>query len=271
MTSLRNISEYLHNNAEHLAIEIVDGVINNMQLEIPTEEKQQAINMYIKFMGFLGEFIKTGAEGVPQNLIEWSKMNAERQVSYAEKISNIIVRYPPTRDILTDIITRLSIEYELSILENVNLIKQINRMLDVSVSETVLAFEHLTDEYQKETQQELAKVSAPIVPVKDGVVILPLVGNIDSYRATYIMENVLPKIADLEINDVIVDFSGVLAIDRENAYYLHQIGTMLRLMGLNIIATGIRPDLAKVAVNVGINLSETKTFSNVKFALESID
>ncbi|RFU71245.1 STAS domain-containing protein [Peribacillus saganii] len=270
MTLVLNVSNHLIDNAESLAEEIVDGVLHNMKLKIPQWEKEQAITMYIEFINFLGNSLFIEEEEVPQTLIEWSKRNAARQVSPEGKISKIMVRYPPTRDIFTDIITNISIEFGLSLKDHSFIIKRINNMLDISLNETVFAFERLSDEYREETQRELAELSAPIVLIKEGTAVLPFIGIIDSYRASYIMEKVVPKIADLQLNYVIADFSGILKIDIDIARHLHQIGQMLDLLGIQTFTTGLRPELAQTVVNSGINMSKITTFANVKQALESI-
>ncbi|GAB6257015.1 STAS domain-containing protein [Peribacillus sp. NPDC055009] len=270
MTWVLNVSNHLTDNAESLAEEIVEGVLHSMELDIPLWEKEQAIKMYMEFINFLGESLLVMDEGVPQTLIEWSNKNAAGQVSPEGAISEIIVRYPPTRDIFTDIITKISLEFQLSLKDHSFIIKRINNMLDISLNETIFAFERLSDEYKEKTQRELDELSAPIVMIKDGIAVLPLIGIIDSYRANYIMEKVVPKISELRLNYVIVDFSGILKIDTDIARHLHQIGRMLDLLGIQTLTTGLRPELAKTVVKSGINMSEITSFANVKQALESI-
>lgn len=138
------------------------------------------------------------------------------------------------------------------------------------MNETVFAFERLSEEYKEATKRELAELSAPIVLVKERVAVLPLIGLIDDYKAQYIMEHVLRKIAEQQIDIVIADFSGVLTIDTEIAQHLHQIGQMLSLLGIKTLTTGLRPELAIVAVQSGIRMSDITSFTNVKQALESI-
>jgi rsbT co-antagonist protein RsbR len=272
MSLFFNFSKYISENVEYLAIEVVEGVLHRMKLDIPEWEKEQAIAMYIELLRFFGEsLINEGKDLVPDTFIDWSKRNAAMQVSSRGKISEIAVRYPPTRDVFTEILTRISIEIGLSVKENALIIKQINTMLDISLNGTVFAFERLFDEAREETQKELAALSAPIIPVKDGIVILPLIGDIDSYRANYIMEHVVPKLADMDISHVIADFSGIFTINVDIAEHLNQIGSMLQLMGIHVITTGLRPELVQIVVNSRINISAIETFANVKKALESIN
>lgn len=270
MTSFFNISNYLIESAESLAVEIVEGVLHRMKLEIPEWEKEQAITMYVQFMEFLGRSLIDDKKGVSEELVLWSKENGERQAASGEKISEIVVRYPPTRDIFIEILTRISLEFELSIKETAFIIKRINTMLDISLNETVFAFERLADKMMDETQREMAELSAPVVPIKEGMAVLPLIGAIDSYRATYILEKVIPQIAELQTKHLIIDFSGILIIDIEIAHYLYQIENILRLLGVNTIITGLRPQLAQTIVNGGIDMSYIKTFATVKQALDSL-
>ncbi len=271
MSLVIHVSNHLIDHAKSLAEEIVDGVLNRLKLEIPQLEKEQAIEMYIDFIHFLGDSLFVEEEKVPESLIEWSKNNAARQVSPKGKISEIMVRYPPTREIFTDIMTKISKDFGLALEDYAFILKRINNMLDISLNETVFAFERLSEEYKEETQRELAELSAPIVLIKEGVVVLPLIGIIDSYRANHIMEKVVPKIAELQINYVIADFSGILIIDTDIMRHIHQIGQMLNLLGIQTLTTGLRPELAKTVVNSGIKMSEITTFANVKQALDSLN
>jgi len=271
MNSIGSFSTYINENVDSLALEVVEGVIQGMNLNLPEWEKDQAISMYIQFFVFLGEScLDDGNDEVPETVIKWSKSNAAMQVTSEGAISEIVVRYPPTREIFNDIVTRISIELGLSVNENALIIRRINSMLDISLNETVFAFERLLNEAKEETQKQMAALSAPLIPIKDDIVILPLIGDIDSYRANYLIEKVIPKIAGLDITHVIVDFSGIFKINEDIAEHLHQISSMFQLMGIHVITTGLRPELARTIVNSRINFAEIETFANVKTALESI-
>lgn len=271
MTSFFNISQYLSENAKTLAVEIVEGVLCKMNLNIPHWEKDQAINMYVEFLGFLGKSLYDGEEGVPEELIVWSKRNGEREAASGGKISEIVVRYPPTRGILSDLVTRISIDFGLAVDDNATIIKKVNAILDVSINETVFAFERLADKMKAETQKEFARLSAPVVPIKDGIAILPLIGAIDSFRANHILENVVPELSELKLKYLIIDFSGILNIDLEVAHNFVQIQGVLKLIGIDTLVTGIRPELAQTVVHAGMDKMTTITsFAHVKQALESI-
>jgi rsbT co-antagonist protein RsbR len=271
MSSFTDFSAYICDNLEPIAEEVVHTVRDALQQPIPQWELEQATKMYIELLSVFGETLeKDSKEMVPEVLIKWSKQNARMQISTGGNINDIVVRYPPTREVFTEIFTRISVDLGLSIKENAFLIKRINAMLDISLNETFYDFERLSNEFKEETQKELVKLSAPIVPVKDDIVVIPLVGFIDDSRAKHIMENVIPKLADMEVGHVITDFSGVLIINAKIAENLYQIGSMLRLMGIHVVSAGLRPDLAQTIVNSGIDMSKIESYATVKQALESI-
>lgn len=271
MSTVDQFSSYICENAPSISEEIVEYVVKHSKPGISEEEKTMALSMYVKLLGFFGDSLNNESEDfVPEHLIEWSKKNAQMQVDSGGKLSDIIIRYPLTRDIFTEILSRSSIRVGLSTADTAYIIKQINRMLDVSLNETVFAFERLSEQLKQQMQRELTALSAPIVPIRDEVVVLPLIGYIDEERAAYIMETAVPKIAAMNVDYVIVDFSGVLTINRYVAESLHQIGNMLLIMGIKVVSSGMRPELVQVAINSNINMSSTHSFSTVKQALENI-
>ncbi|MBT2581527.1 STAS domain-containing protein [Planococcus sp. ISL-109] len=272
MSSFTEFCGYITASPRALAEQVVDGVIAKVDQNIPQEERLRAVEMYVELLGYLGETIGQEADlDVPDALIEWSKKNAEMQVSAGGKIADIVVRYPPTRVVMAELFTELSVKSGLTLEENALVIKRINTLLDVSLNETFFAFERLQEKYEAEMQSELIALSAPVVPVADDVVILPLIGYLDSYRVNHILTTVIPRIAEMDVYHVIIDFSGVLTIDDQTAEAIHHIGSTFSLMGIHVVVAGLRPDLVQTIVRAGIQLSSTDAFATVKQALESLE
>lgn len=272
MSSFTEFCGYITTSPRTLAEQVVDRVLAKIDQDIPAEERLRAVDMYEELLGYLGKTIGEESDlEVPDALIEWSKQNAEMQVSAGGKISEIVVRYPPTRVIMAELFTELSVKSGLSLEENALVIKRVNTLLDVSLNETFFAFERLQEKYEAEMQSEMIALSAPIVPVADDVVVLPLIGYLDSYRVNHILTNVIPHIAEMDVYHVITDFSGVLKIDDQTAEAIHHIGSTLSLMGIHVVVAGLRPDLVQTIVQSGIQLTSTDAYATVKQALESLE
>lgn len=271
MSALKDFSQYIRKHADLLSAEVVQSVLQELNVDIPEWEEEQAVSMYVELLGFFGQSLLEGDRvEVPESLIDWSKKNAEMQVASGGKISEIVIRYPVTRQIFSEIFTRLSLQFGLSVVESAKSIKGINAILDVSLNETFYAFERFSENYQAEKQVELLNLSAPIVPVLEDVVVLPLIGVIDSYRVAHILNNVIPKVAEKNVSHVVIDFSGVLTIDNHIAQSIEQVGGTFKLMGIHVVIAGLRPDLVQTIVHSGIDMLDADVFATVKQALESV-
>lgn len=277
MKSFSAVAKYLTEHAEPLAVKIVDDITKRLELEFSKEELEYYYNIYAQFIVLSAEGINLEGYEVPTGFIEMSRKNGERQAALKGRISSIIGRYPQIRLGLIEQITKVSIEHGLSTEESVAVNKRVNYMLDTTVTETILAFERQTDSVFDKTEREINEkqraineLSAPIVPIQDGIAILPLIGTFDPERVEYIFDRVIPGIPRLEVRYLIIDFSGILTIDTYVASQLFKLYDVLRLLGINVVFTGIRPDLAGKSVSAGIDFSAIQTYSNVSQAIEDI-
>lgn len=277
MNSFSPVAKYLNEHANSLSIKIVDDILQRLELEFSKEEIEYYYSVYTEFILLAAEGITLNGYEVPQGFLEISKENGDRQAALKGKISSIIGRYPQIRLGLIEQITKVSIEHGLSTEESVAVNKRVNFMLDTTVTETILAFERQTDRVIDEREREINEkqraineLSAPIVPIQDGIAVLPLIGHIDYERVTHIFNKVVPDIPKLKVKYLIIDFSGILIIDAYVASQLFNLYDVLRLLGIKTAFTGIRSDLATKSIKEGIDFSSVKTYSTVLQAIGDI-
>jgi ABC-type sugar transport system substrate-binding protein len=110
-------------------------------------------------------------------------------------------------------------------------------------------------------------LSTPIVPINDEILVLPLVGAIDSTRAQQIMEAMLDAISHQRARVLIVDITGILVVDTQVANYLLQSARAAQLLGARVILVGIAPEVAQTIVQLGVDLSSIITRSTLKEGL----
>lgn len=213
-------------------------------------------------------------EIVKQEFIQWFKQKQEESQaqmqshpSVFEKLSSIIEPYAENRRRLIRMLGNISMEQGLTVEEIICVTERINYLLDLSMTHTFIEREQLAIETNKKNQKVIMELSSPVVPLQDGIAVLPLVGEIGLDRSDYILNNVIPKISQLNIECLIIDFSALVKIDTEIAGRIFNIYDVLALLGINTIFTGIRPDLATTVVNAKINFPSLKTFATVKQAL----
>jgi rsbT co-antagonist protein RsbR len=271
VNSITSVANDLQQNSEKIAKEMVDKIINLVGVEIPEPEIKQALVVYTEYLGFLGESINNRIESPSETLIEWSRNNGENEAAKGGRISDILLRYPPTRLVFIDKMAELCLKHNLETGDLLWINKRVNNMLDISINETVFAFERQNTQLMKEVRDEVNILSTPVVPVLEDVAVLPLVGKMDHDRAILIMERAVPLVAKQKIKCLIIDFSGIVSIDATIAKHIFDIHNVLRLLGVDSIATGMRPELAQAAVEGGVDFSSINTFSTVKQAIDSIN
>ncbi|CEI82530.1 modulator protein RsbR [Oceanobacillus oncorhynchi subsp. incaldanensis] len=110
----------------------------------------------------------------------------------------------------------------------------------------------------------LQELSAPLIPVMEGITVMPLIGTIDTDRAKLIMENLLEGAIKHNSEVVLIDITGVPVVDTMVAHHIIQAAEAVRLIGSTCILVGIRPEIAQTIINIGIDLSKFPTRSSLK-------
>lgn len=123
------------------------------------------------------------------------------------------------------------------------------------------------EEVIKEQQRSLMEVSTPVIQVWEEILILPLIGTIDSARAKQIMENLLESIVATKSSIVIMDITGVPAVDTEVANRLLKAMQAAKLMGAECVLTGISPQISQTLVHLGVDLSGVITRASLRDGL----
>ncbi|WP_409305558.1 STAS domain-containing protein [Peribacillus sp. SCS-155] len=270
MSSLAKVIDYIIENKKDLADHLVNDIVEKLGINISEEEIASAKNMYEEFLDFLSQSIECDEGSVPDELVEWSRMNGERAASQNARISDIFIRYPDTRIVFADYFLKICLDHHLTVNEYAAFTKRINQMLDISINETVYAFERSTDKIIKEAQSEINKLASPVVPIQKGLAVLPLIGSIDSDRAEHLLNNVVPKLPGYDLESLIIDFSGIVTINADVANHIFRIHDVLRLLGISVMFTGIRAELAAKVVGGGIDFSTYNMYTNVRQAIEQM-
>jgi rsbT co-antagonist protein RsbR len=123
------------------------------------------------------------------------------------------------------------------------------------------------EEIIRRQQQELLELSTPVVKAWDGVLILPLIGTLDSARTQIVMENLLQTILDTGSAIAIIDITGVTSVDTLVAQHLLKTIAAAKLMGAQCIISGIRPQIAQTMVHLGVGFGEVATKASLADAL----
>jgi rsbT co-antagonist protein RsbR len=117
-------------------------------------------------------------------------------------------------------------------------------------------------------QEELRQTSTPITEIWDGVLTLPIIGTLDSQRTMMVMEKLLSRIEQDRASVVVIDVTGVIAIDSQVSHHLIQMIRAVGLMGSSAVITGIRPEIARALTSLNIDLGGVTTRSTLSEGLK---
>ena len=122
-----------------------------------------------------------------------------------------------------------------------------------------------------EQQAAIRELSTPVLQVRDRLLILPIIGVLDSQRARQLTEQLLQSIRENRAKVVVIDITGVAAIDLSVANSLVQTVKACSLMGASAIITGLSSHIAQTVVDLGVDLSTMQTVGDLQGGLEEAE
>jgi rsbT co-antagonist protein RsbR len=149
--------------------------------------------------------------------------------------------------------------------------RKVNNIIDMMINSYTAYYVQYKDELLKSQRETVDELSVPVIPITDKICILPIVGNVDTYRAKKIREKTLFKVKEFKARKLIIDVSGVPFVDTAVVNHLFKIVKGIKLLGCSTILTGISPEIADTMIELGIDIDEElETRSDLQQALQEI-
>ena len=150
-----------------------------------------------------------------------------------------------------------------------NCIRYSKKMVEIEKEELNLKKEELSTSLDRIKTQNLAiqAMSTPTIKLWEGILVLPVLGVIDSVRAQQMMDSILNKIQETAPKTIILDIHGVAAVDTSVANHLIKITKATKLMGCECLLSGISPAVAQTIVQLGIDMGSIKSHATLSEAL----
>jgi len=123
----------------------------------------------------------------------------------------------------------------------------------------------------REQQEAIRELSTPVLQVRERLLILPIIGVIDPQRARQLTEQLLRGIRANRAKVVVIDITGVPAVDSTVANHLVQTVDASRLMGATVIVTGLSSEIAQTLVTIGVDLTRMKTVGDLQGGIEEAE
>lgn len=154
----------------------------------------------------------------------------------------------------------------------------LNRVLDAyepaanRIANTVaVSFVQERERIIRQQQEAFRELSTPVLQVRERLLILPIIGVIDPQRARQVTEQLLRGIRANRAKVVVIDITGVPAVDSTVANHLVQTVDASRLMGATVIVTGLSSEIAQTLVTIGVDLSKMKTVGDLQGGIEEAE
>ncbi|SHS47928.1 anti-anti-sigma regulatory factor [Mycobacteroides abscessus subsp. abscessus] len=257
------IEQYIQTNRE----EILTKWIESMK-EKSDERVLKVVSDQV-FVGTSREFIDL----IVSNLKDSDEKYSEKLVEFAEKV--VRLAWPLTfvtdglREFARIAFEKMNASGHVNEENRMEIIYDFDNWISPMTNEIVNVYSSTWERTVSLQKIALQELSAPLIPVFDGISVMPLVGTIDTERAKQIMESLLNGVVRNRSEVVLIDITGVPVVDTMVAHHIIQAADAVRLVGAKCMLVGIRPEIAQTIVNLGINLNQITTKNTLKKGIES--
>ncbi|WP_338779913.1 STAS domain-containing protein [Metabacillus sp. FJAT-52054] len=245
---------------------------SDYSLDAPPQISEKIREQNSNYVRLVAKSLDQSNEEMKETIGAWTKKTAADRAQSRTSIAEVTRNFGIFRRIFWQFIERFTSETNLpiTIQDLFYWEKKLNTALDYVI-------ESFTKEFMKimimrlEAQSSLIKeLSAPVIELTDYIGLLPIIGDIDTARAKNIMESSLQQSIDSGISILILDLSGVVTVDTMVAKEIFQLAEALRLIGVETVICGIRPEVAQTAIQLGIDFSGMKMESSLQKAVRKM-
>jgi rsbT co-antagonist protein RsbR len=260
---LRELVAHLRRNRSQLREEWAQRITGAQLLTAMTPEEifAEATSVYDNYI----EVLETGSVEALQNYArDLSERIIPRGVETHEVLGIVLL--------LRDVLARSLFEKYQS---DFNLLKQVLDAYEPAanrIANTVgVSFVEERERIIRQQQEAIRELSTPVLQVRERLLILPIIGVLDSQRARQLTEQLLRGIRANRAKVVVVDITGVPTIDSTVANHLVQTVEASRLMGAGVIISGLSSEIAQTLVTIGVDLSKVNAVGDLQGAIEEAE
>jgi rsbT co-antagonist protein RsbR len=248
-----------------LSDDIVDTAVTTLQRELPPYAALPREEVAKRVRGGMEPFVRDFDEARPHHFADyWQNVSYQRAQQGLPLPALLKVLLLATQVLIEG----LKQSYADDPPEQVKLVEKAYAVQSTGIASVYAGFEQHKDEIIATQNTALEEISSPIVPIYEGILVLPMIGSIDSRRAGQVMEGLLEGINTYSADVVILDITGVPVIDTGVANYLLQAARAARLLGSTVVLVGIGAEIAQTIVQLGIDLTGIVTRANLQSGIE---
>lgn len=260
---LHELVEYLRQNRGDLREEWVRRITNEQLLRVMTAEE-----IFSEVTAVYDNYVDALETGSVETLQAYARDLSERIVPRGVETHEVLGIVLLLRDVLA---RALFTNYQ----RNTELLNQILDAYEPAANRIAVtvgvSFVEERERVIREQQEAMRELSTPVLQVRERLLILPIIGMLDASRARQLTEQLLGAIQSNRARVVVIDITGVAAIDVTVANHLVQTVEAARLMGAGAIITGLSSKIAQTLVDLGVDLSMMQTVGDLQGGLEAAE
>ncbi|MBN3554914.1 STAS domain-containing protein [Fictibacillus nanhaiensis] len=238
--------------------------------EQPVELSEFVLNLRGELFSYFGQALYEDKKTSQDHFIKWGRKNGELAVQHEVPLDKALSSTRYYRMVLWDFIRNEVNNEKFTVQTVMKAASIIDPLLDETVHAFSVAYVENNNRVLGLAREAIEELSVPVVRLTRAVAVLPLVGTIDTHRSKLIMETSLQKCMELQIEHLFIDLSGVAVIDTMVAHNLFKVINSLKLLGVNVTLSGMRPELAQTVVSLGISFDGFSIAGNLYQELEAM-
>jgi rsbT co-antagonist protein RsbR len=268
------LSQFLHDNLNFYTTEWIQYLQKNKSYITSLLKENNELDYYVAFGNPIFKILSQNIHELKtEEIMDHAKERGIRSAKTEFPIHMAWELFQSSRGIVWNAIKAFYTETQntLETEQFFALERRVNDIIDLYIDSYTAYFVSYKEELLKSHRETVDELSVPIIPIAERVCILPIVGNVDTYRAKKIREKTLVRVNELKAHQLIIEISGVPYVDTAVVNHLFKIVKGIRLLGCSTILTGISPEIADTMIELGIEIdSEVKTKSDLQQALQDI-
>ncbi len=262
-TLLSELAAHLRESRTQLRQEWAQRITKARLLTAMTEQE-----VFTEATAVYDQYVEALETGTFETLTAYARNLSERIIPRGVETDEVVGIVLLLRDVLArSLFARYQTDFAM-----------LNRILDAyepaanRIANTVaVGFVQERERIIREQQEAIRELSTPVLQVRERLLILPIIGVIDPQRARQLTEQLLHGIRATRGKVVVIDLTGVAAMDSSIANHLVQTVEASRLLGATVIVTGLSPAIAQTLVNIGVDLGKMNTVGDLQGGIEEAE
>ncbi|GAK07310.1 STAS domain-containing protein [Geomicrobium sp. JCM 19038] len=244
-------------------LESDEGVYGSKNESVITKLKKQNHDFHIQFFNLFK------GDGVIQ-VDSWIARVAKDEYHQNTPLDTIIGEFMNNQLIYIELFEEYlqNVDPTMDVAEQRHWLKEITKQMNDVIVQFTKEYESQSQMRTSAQQKTIVELSCPILMLSQRTALLPVVGDIDTYRAKIMFEQTLSQSAEKKITELFIDLSGVPIIDTMVAQQIFQLIEGLRLLGVSTTLSGLRPEIAQTAVQLGIQFENISIKSSLAQVVE---